>query len=79
MEAQELNTTNISPTVKIGEWVITKDGITYNKFDYWIDASRLDEEDWVEHVSQKTWCTWDMKVQLIQAIDLCKYINQRYP
>lgn len=38
-----------------GEWAICEDGIHCLYSHYFIDKSRLDEDDWIEQVSEKQW------------------------
>ncbi|MGR5452110.1 hypothetical protein ACP3VZ_03865 [Vibrio sp. PNB22_2_2] len=40
---------------EFGQWVVTDLGIECNFTYYFIDKERLNEPDWVEHVSKKTW------------------------
>lgn len=38
-----------------GEWAICETGIHCLYTPYFIDKNRFDEDDWVEHVTEKTW------------------------
>lgn len=40
---------------RYGEWVITKNGIDSLATNYHIAKDRLDEYDWIKHMSEKTW------------------------
>ncbi|MBW2407165.1 MAG: hypothetical protein JRF17_07325 [Deltaproteobacteria bacterium] len=40
---------------RYGEWVITKYGIDSLAANYHIAKDRLDEYDWIKHMSEKTW------------------------
>lgn len=40
---------------RIGDWVISKDGIHCLYVNYFVDKSSFDEDDWIEHVNGKTW------------------------
>jgi hypothetical protein len=40
---------------RYGVWAITQNGIHCLYTPYYIDKSRLGEDDWVEHVTEKIW------------------------
>lgn len=40
---------------RYGEWAICENGIQCLFTPYFIDKSRLDEDDWIEHVTAKSW------------------------
>jgi hypothetical protein len=47
---------DVAPIVKrFGAWVVTTYGIECLKFYYPIDFSRVDENDWIQHMSEKEW------------------------
>lgn len=49
---------DISPVVKrFGAWVVTTYGIECLDHYYPIETSRVNETDWVDHMSEKTWVT----------------------
>lgn len=46
----------VSPVVKrFGDWVVTTYGIECLKIYYPIELSRVNESDWVRHMSEKEW------------------------
>jgi len=40
---------------RFGDWVICENGIHCLYIEYYIAKSRLDESDWVDHVTEKPW------------------------
>lgn len=40
---------------RVGAWAICDDGLASLRYEYWIDRSRVDEPDWVQHMSEKEW------------------------
>lgn len=40
---------------RFGDWVICEDGINCLYGQYYIEKSRFNEPDWIEHVTKKTW------------------------
>ncbi len=47
-------------TLKVfGKWTVYMDGISNNEREYWIDANRLAEDDWILHLSEKGWIDWN--------------------
>ena len=49
---------------RFGIWVVTNPSIDCLAVPYWIDRDRIDEPDWLEHISAKTWCPKDESLRL---------------
>ena len=44
---------------RYGSWAICADGVYSLYTKYFVEKSRFDESDWVEHLSEKTWINID--------------------
>ncbi len=44
---------------RYGDWAICSDGIYSLYIKYFIDKNRFDENDWVDHLSEKNWVNID--------------------
>jgi len=73
LEYLELKEEDIIKT--FGQWAITTDGLDSLDTYYPIHKSRLEKEDWLRQVSQKSWVNMsDFAVAYVEAV---KYFNKQ--
>ena len=60
---------------RFGVWAIAQNGIHCLYTSQYIDKSRFDENDWIEHVTEKTWvvvpdfvAAFDRAKQILEAL-----------
>lgn len=56
---------------RCGDWAICEDGIHCLYIQYYISKSRLNEDDWIEHVTEKSWV---IRSDFIDAFEKAKEI-----
>ncbi|MFH1882801.1 MAG: hypothetical protein ABIL62_08845 [Planctomycetota bacterium] len=45
--------------MRYGDWVITPEGLDCLTIDYTVEKDRLNEPDWINHMSAKSWVNMD--------------------
>tara|TARA_R110000868_G_scaffold185711_3_gene427737 strand:+ start:832 stop:1059 length:228 start_codon:yes stop_codon:yes gene_type:complete len=62
--------------IQIGDWVVYKNGdMEYDNY-YFIDNSRLNEENWLLHLSEKGWINFEHFIPAY--LKACKNANIQY-